>query len=74
MTKTVSSSSALSLSLVMATAHGLPPTSTVSTTVRVVVSITDTVPDVWLATKRSLPFGVSAQPRGSVPTGCLRRR
>ena len=67
-TKTVSSSSALSLSLVMATAHGLPPVSTVSTTVRVVVSMTDTEPDVWLATKRSLPFGVRAQPRGSVPT------
>jgi hypothetical protein len=28
-------------------------------------------PDVWLATNRSFPVGVSAQPRGSVPTGMV---
>src|SRR5215475_16226962 len=68
-TKTVSSSSLRSPSLVTATAHGLPPTGTVPTTWWRRVSITDTVPSVKLVTKSRFPFGVLAHPRGSWPTG-----
>src|SRR5262249_41489857 len=68
-TKTVSSSSLRSPSLVTATAQGLPPTGTVPTTWWRRVSITDTVPSVKLVTKSRFPFGVLAHPRGSWPTG-----
>ena len=49
-TKTRSSLSLLSPSLVMAMAVGFPPTGAVPTTLRLPVSMMDTVPSVWLAT------------------------
>jgi hypothetical protein len=49
-TNTVSSLSSASPSLVTAIAIGFPPTVTVFTIVRVVVSMMETVPAVWLAT------------------------
>ena len=35
------------------------------------MSMIETVPSVWLATSRKEPSAVSAQPRGSVPTGSV---
>src|SRR5262249_52309804 len=48
---------------------GLPPTSTVPLTSSLFVSIRETVPSVWLVTTSVLPFSLTAQPRGSSPTG-----
>ena len=43
-----------------ATDLGAPPTVTVPTRVRVTVSMTETVPDVWLTTKTHAPSGEAA--------------
>ncbi len=44
-----------------ATDFGAPPTVTVATRVRVVVSITEIVPDTWLTAKTRVPSGDAAR-------------
>ena len=68
-TKIVSSPSVALPPLVTAMAVGFPPRGTVPTTVRLERLMATSLPSVCRATRINVPFGVTAQPRGSVPTG-----